>query len=451
MGPQVLPTDASRGFSHIAHCEGKPTGVPADVPGQVPMVMDTLAGILYIYVNQKWQPMGALGQDGHSIDAFARLRVSNPETLFESKQIFDNQPLFWDEELVSGGGISSAHSVNTASTVLTSTDVTAGDFIRQTFMRFNYQPGKSQLIFLTATGGVSGLEVVKRMGYFDDDNGIFVEDNGGVVNFVRRSNVTGSPVDEKVPSTEWNIDRFDGSGPSGITLDIINSQILIIDLEWLGVGRVRLGWVVDGIPYYGHEFLNANAIVGVYMSTPNLPIRYQLTTTVNSPVATLECICSTVMSEGGSHNLGILRHDASGAVASLSTGTVYALLGLRLKSAYIGASILMETISLIATSAQDKAHWELYFNPVVAGAFTYNDLANSALQVAKGAAANTVTGGIHMLGGYFDTSNPIQTTTENALRLGSAIDGTVDEIVLVVEPITNNITVHCDMTWRELI
>jgi hypothetical protein len=154
------------------------------------------------------QISGIKAVDSPSIDAFARWRVSNPETLFDSKQIFDNQPLFWDEELESGAGITSAHSTATASTVITSTLNTAGTFTRQTFQRFNYQPGKSQLILITGildrSGGGTGVQ--RRIGYFDDDNGLFFEDDEGTVKVVRRTSVTGTPVDNKVTQASWNLD-----------------------------------------------------------------------------------------------------------------------------------------------------------------------------------------------------------------------------------------------------
>lgn len=390
--------------------------------------------------------------DNATGDAFGRQRVSNLTTLFDSKQIFDNQPLFWDESLESGSGISSAHSADTASTVLTSTLNTAGTFTRQTFQRFNYQPGKSQLVQMTGildrSGGGTGVQ--RRIGYFDDDNGLFFEDDEGTIKVVRRTNVTGTPADNKVAQSSWNIDVMDGTGPSGVTADWTKTQIFLLDFEWLGVGRARLGINVNGVTYYVHEFNNGNVLDKVYMSTPNLPARYQMITTGSSPASTMECMCTSVASEGGLTNNGILRHTDSGSVASLSAGTTYAMIGIRLKSAQLGGNILLEAISMIATTTNDQLHWELKINPTVAGTFTYSDQTNSSVQIATGAATNTVTAGTDIDGGYLSTALPVTNTVTNALKLGAAIDGTVDEIVLCVKPITNNITVQASLTWREL-
>jgi|APSaa5957512493_1039668.scaffolds.fasta_scaffold14626_3 hypothetical protein len=398
------------------------------------------------------QKVQITAQDSPSIDAFARWRVSNPETIFDSKQLWDSAPLFWDDSEVSGGSTTSVHSTDTASTVIGVALNTAGRRVRQTFMRFNYQPGKSQLIFATGTldklGGETGI--TRGWGYYDDDNGIFLKDNEGTVQFVIRSKATGSVVNDPVSQASWNLDTMDGNGASGIDLDFTKSQITIIDLEWLGVGRVRAGFVIAGIPIYVHEFNHSNVLSGVYMSTPNLPMRYEIENDGTGVASTLEHICCSVMSEGGLQKTGILRHFDSGAVSGLSAGTSYAILGIKLKSTHLDASVIIENISALATTQNDQAHWDLILNPTVAGTFTYADATNSALQTATGASTNTITNGIDIDGGYFSTVAPTSITTPNALRLGAKIDNTVDEIVIIVTPITNNITVHASMTIREL-
>lgn len=384
-------------------------------------------------------------------DSFGRARVSEPFTIFDSKQLHDSAPLFWDDQEVSGAGTSTTHNTNKASTSISVSATTAGKRVRQTFQRFNYQPGKSQLIKMTGNLSAGGSGITASVGYFDDNNGVFFSAIDGVINVVRRTYTSGSPVDEAVPQSNWNVDKMDGTGVSKINIDPTKVQIMWIDFEWLGVGSVRMGFVVNGIFYHCHTFNHANIIDSVYMSTPNLPIRYEIENDGTGSSATLMHICSSVESEGGQEKLGILRHTDSGSVSSLSAGTKYAVLGLRLKSTHIDVSVLLENLSCVATSVNDQAHWELIFNPTVAGTFTYSDQTNSAVQVATGANTNIVTGGYEIDGGYFATALPVSPTTPNALRLGANISGSVDEIVLAVRPITNNITVEGSLTWRELL
>lgn len=388
--------------------------------------------------------------DSPSIDPFGRWRVSWPFTIFDSKQIRDSQPLFWDDQSISGSGTTTAHRANEACTRISVGASTAGVRARQTYQRFNYQPSKGQLIFVT-WGNLEALTGnYKLVGYGDEKNGLFFKNSGGTASVVRRTYSSGTAVDNAVVQSSWNVDKMDGSGRSGIDIDFTKTQIGIIDFEWLGVGRVRMGFVVDGNIYYCHDFNNANNLSLVYMSTPNLPIRYEIGNSGSGAADYFDHICASVSSEGGQDKNGILRHKDSAVISGLSTGTTYAMVGLKLKSTALDGAVFLENLSALCSNTNDQAHWEIRLNPTVAGTFTYADETNSVVQSAAGAATNTVTGGIEIDGGYFTTLQSTTTTIPNALRIGSSIAGVADTIVLCCRPITNNISVHGSLTWREL-
>lgn len=399
--------------------------------------------------------------DSPSIDAFSRLRVSSPETIFDSKQIYDTQALFWDDQEVSGGSTATNHSANEAATTLSVGATTAGKRVRQTKMWFNYQPGKSQLILMTAAEFATSTGITKEIGLFNNDNGLFFRSAEGTVSVCRRSKITGSAVTTVVTQANWNLDTMDGNGVSGITLDFDKSQIYVIDFEWLGVGRVRMGVNVDGLIYYVHEFLNANNLAGVYMSTPNLPLRYSIENDGNGAADDLVHICSSVSSEGGVNQNGIVRYasTAGTAVATNAENSVFAVIGIRLKAAYLGATINILNVALQLQTASITAEWALYLNPTVAGTFSYSDQTNSAVQIATGATANTITNGTQLAGGFVE-SGGIQSGSagsgsggiNSALHLGSTINGTVDTMVLGIRPIGGDSTadVEGSITWREL-
>lgn len=396
-------------------------------------------------------------KDSTSVDAFGRWRISSPHTLFDSKQIFDNAPLFWDDAETSGSGTSSSSSTATASTTISVSSSTAGTRVRQTFMRFNYQPGKSQLVLMTTKMSTPSNGITGRVGYFDDDNGLYFEADDTDLYVVRRTKTSGSVVNNRVISSSWNVDPMDGTGPSGVTIDPSKTQILWIDFEWLGVGRVRMGFVVDGIFYVCHEFLNANNLTEVYMSTPNLPVRYEISNDGTGAAASLTHICSSVISEGGLEANGpIFSTSLEDDVINANTvGTTYALIGIRLKSTHIGATVKLISQSILATTS-DNFLWEVRFNPTVAGTFTYSDLSNSAIQIAKGdvtsnPSTNTVTGGQIIQSAYGSGGGAEKSSVTSARHLGAAIDGTRDEIVLCVTPLTSNMDVTGAITWRELL
>lgn len=395
--------------------------------------------------------------DDPIIDAFGRLRVAQPHTVFDSKQLFDNLPLFWDDQETSGSGTTSVHSTDRASSLMSVSNLTAGTRVRQTKRRFNYQPGKSHLIILTGVVGVSTTGITRRVGYFDENNGVFLESNETDIRFVIRSSVTGSPVDTNFKiKSEWTLDEMDGEGKSKLTLDLSKAQIIFIDLEWLGVGKVRVGFVVNGVIYYVHEFNHANIIDSVYMSTPNLPLRYEISNDGSGPAASLEHICSTIISEGGVEDTGVVLTESNdnGECNANADGTLYAALGIRLKSTHLSATVDVLSATLLGTTSNDNFRWGLYLNPTVDGTFTYADVTNSALQVAKasGNPAPTLTAnGYFLNGGYGAQQTSIGNVLINELDLGALIDGTPDEIVLAVGPVSggSNLDLFGSLTWRE--
>lgn len=409
--------------------------------------------------------------DTPSIDAFGRWRVSHPDTIFDSKNIFDddglaanveNQPLLFDNQETSGGGTSTAYNANESSQTIAVSATTAGTRVRQTRMRFNYQPGKSQLVMMTATIGAGGTGITGRVGLFDANDGLFFESDDGVLYVTRRTSTSGTPVDNRVAQANWNVDTMDGNGASGITIDPTKTQILWIDYEWLGVGRVRMGFVIDGKLYTCHQFLNTNNLALVYMKTPNLPIRYEISNDGTGAAGSIDCICASVISEGGSQDLGITRYASTAGtqVATNAENTMFAVLGIRLKAEYLGATIKILNAALQLQTANITAEWALFFNPTVAGTFTYADQANSAVQIAKGATTNTVTNGIQIAGGFIESTSPATGSSgsgskgiDSALRLGSIIDGTPDTIVLAVRPVGGDSTADFEgsLTWRELV
>lgn len=412
-----------------------------------------------------------LDSDNAVGDAFGRVRVSNPTTLFDSKQIHDdpdlassveNQPLFYDNAQVSGTGTSTLFEVEKSQTTLSVSNATAGRRIRQSKMRFNYQPGKSQLTLMTfrfTTGLTAGI--LRKEGQFDDKNGLFFDDNGVTYGLVKRTNTSGTPVDVRVAQSDWNIDKFDGTGPSGIILDPTKSQILVMDYEWLGVGRVRMGFNIHGVTYLAHEFNHANVLDLVYMSEPNLPLRSEIENTGTGTVAGIVQICSSVISEGGSEDTGTIR-SASTEGTHLDAdveNTIYAVLGIRQKTGYISNIIKMIDFSLQEQSGSKQLEWMLLFNPTVAGTFTYVGEPQSAIEVARGVTANTVTGGYKFASGFFNSSGvqgggsgSFSSTLNNAIKLGTLIDGTRDYFVLAVRPVSGstNCDVEGSLTWREV-
>jgi len=394
--------------------------------------------------------------DTPAVDAFARLRISENFTIFDSKQLHDKQPLFWDEQV--SGSATSVHDPINADVVMSVTADVNDSVIRQTKQRFNYQPGKSQLIYMTfMSEQIEGL--TKRVGYFDGtgannltpNNGIFFETDGDISWNIAKDGV----IEETAIREEWNVDKLDGTGPSQIKLETSSAQILVIDFEWLGVGRVRVGFVIDGLIYYCHYFNHANdpAFPNVYMSTPNLPLRYSIETDGANP-GSMSHICSSVISEGGAQKTGILRTANTGDsyITGFSNGVSYAIVGIKLKDVYKDITIIPESFS-VAIGTNDSFKWSLQINPTLAVTPTFIDLDDSAIQHSVGSTANIATAnGLEIASGYASTTaRQAGEDINTALRLGSTIAGAQDELYLVITPLSANMSAAAALNFRELL
>lgn len=256
-------------------------------------------------------PQGAMA------DAFGRARVSNPVTLFDSALQYNLSPLLWESSTPSG---TVTHLPNESSARLRITGPSQ-QVIRQTRQYFRYQPGKSQKVQLTFNIPSLADGVTREIGYFDGENGIFLRVSGQSISFVLRSNTSGTPDDSReFFKGSWSTDNFNGQGPSKKTLDITKAEIFLIDLEWLGVGRVRVGFVIDGAAYWAHSFNNANILTKVYMTTANLPLRYEIRSDATAAAGNHDLIqiCNDLVSEGADaspQGIPFMGHNASGTTA----------------------------------------------------------------------------------------------------------------------------------------
>jgi hypothetical protein len=292
---------------------------------------------------------------GANLDAFGRLRVSEPFTLFDSQNRYAADDQF--SSSTSGSGSTVTFATNESSVNLNVGTVSGGKTIRQTFRRMPYQPGKSMLILTTFCMNVAKANLRQRIGYFDENNGIYLEQNGtSEPSFVVRTNTSGSPVNTNSASqSNWNGDKLDGTGPSGYDLNLETVQIFWSDIEWLGVGNVRCGFVINGEFIICHTFQCANQTgkTKVYMETAILPVRYEIENTgTTADASTLKQICSTVISEGGYQQTvqdTIARRTA--ILGTIST-TFLPLVSIRLKSTAAGAVVLLNRVNVLPTTNQ---------------------------------------------------------------------------------------------------
>lgn len=394
--------------------------------------------------------------DGANLDAFNRLRVSQPSAFFDAKMHVGILGNVW---IQSTSSATIAASNQCAATL--SMTAALGTAILQTKRRGIYQPGRSLLALVTFNLNVDGngtANVRKRVGMFDENDGVYLEQNGTDVRFVLRTNTTGTPSDTNaVTKASWNLDTFDGTGVSGITLDFSKPQIMIADLEWLGVGRVRVGFVVDGVIHYAHQFLNANATLLVpYMANPNLPVRYECVATSGTPTASMLAVCCTILSEGGFDTVGRLNSFYT-PVAGRSLGAVREeLMAIRLGSNFIRKGMLFPE-GLAILQVTQAFRWEIVLNPTLTGTVNQGSWVAVSNSIAEYNLTRTST--TAATGGDVIASGLVSSSVDSYIgSLASALPvaqldltPTSDILSLMIETLNNSDqTYNGALTWRDV-
>jgi hypothetical protein len=364
------------------------------------------------------------GIDSGEVDAFGRKRVSTPYTLFDSTMRYDKRADQWYE--ITAGGATTNFLTNASTLELKTTTASGDSVLRRTKQNFPYQPGKSLLILQSFVGAPLSTGLVQEIGSFNDQNGVMVRASGTTLQFVIRSFVSGSVVENVVNQSAWNINTL----PS---LDFSKAQIFATDLEWLGVGRVRCGFVIDGEIKYCHEFKHANNISSTYMQTAILPLSYRMAnTTAQASGRTFQQICCSVLSEGG--------YEPDGATYSISAPLSVAgasgerlTAGIRMASGRTGNVILPTKID-VACSTNDVVIWRLRLNPTVSGV-TWAPAANGRGNVETTVSATTISGGTIVNTGIVSQGQSVNLSIDTAIKLALGVNasGQSDVLMLTVD------------------
>lgn len=352
--------------------------------------------------DQFGNPVPGNNPSGSAVDAFGRMRISNPVTLFDSFNRYQVNSGF--DSLASAGASVSYNEFN--STVSLNVDSALGSFVkRETTKVFAYQPGKSLQILTTFCFNAQKTGLRQRVGYFNDENGVFLEQSGADIAFTVRSNITGTPSDSnKALQSNWNIDPLNGTGPSGLTLDLSKAQIFWSDIEWLGVGSVRCGFVINGQLVHCHTFHHANVLDGTYMTTACLPVRYEIENiAATGSSSTLKQICCSVISEGGYELRGRTKSAGNTTLHDLTTaGTFYNLISIRLKADRLDAIVVPKNISVFGKGNNTRIHWKLLSGATISGGTWTSAGSDSAVEYNS---TGTLSGGTGLVEGYIGIDN----------------------------------------------
>lgn len=217
--------------------------------------------------------------------------------------------------------------------------------------------------------------------------------------------------------------------------------------------------MINGAIIICHAFDHANLTDSVYMSTPNLPLRYEISNDGTGAAATLDCICSSVVSEGGTQDNGVERSADTG-LTPLTTGNdtnLYPILGIRLKSTHLSAEVRLKNFSIACTSTA-VFRYAIVFNPTLAGvAVSWTAITNSPVEISRPANTTTIsTENLTIVSNYAQQSATFAPTEAGEIKgflsLGSSIAGVSDTLWLAAQRITGTTeSFYGAMRWREIL
>jgi hypothetical protein len=417
----------------------------------------------YIYdtILAQWRPI--LDSDfaggssaGTQNDAFGRQRISSPMTLFDSSHRYKDNGL-WNTFI--SGTATGVFNTNQGLVNLTVGSGINDEIIRETTKACSYQPGKSLLIMNTAVMEAPKADLRQRVGYYGSDNGIYIELSGSNLNFVERTSVSGSLMETRVPQSSWNGDKLNGSGSSNLTLDISKAQIFWMDIEWLGLGTVRCGFIINGKFIVAHSFHHANIINSTYITTASLPLRYEIkNAAATSGASTLKQICSTVISEGGYELRGLQQAVTIPLDAPRDctlANTYYPIISLKLKSEFLDAIVILTALSMVGTGNNAIFNWQVVASGTTAGGNWVDAGANSAVQY--NISGTSFSGGRALASGYM-TSNTQGQAVIDILKEAlfkfqlerNTFTSTGFELTLIIASKNAGDDVYASIDWEEI-
>ena len=398
------------------------------------------------------------GDPTAATDAFGRQRVSNPLTLFDSSHRYRDNGL-WNSNTAFGGTVTFQANQGLVDLAVTTT---SGSLVyRETTKVFSYQPGKSLLILNTFVMAPAKTGLRQRVGYFGADNGMYIELNNSTLSFVERSISSGSFSETRVAQANWNIDKMNGTGPSELVLDITKAQILWMDVEWLGLGSVRMGFVINGRFIPCHVFHHANLISSTYISTASLPLRYEIENTgATASNSTLKQVCSSVISEGGYELRGAQQsiQIPIGSPRDLTTATTYyPVASIRLKTSpnRLDGIIILTALSILGITNNANYSWRVVASGTTTGGTWTSAAADSAVEY--NITGTSFTGGRILASGFLNGSNqgstPVDILKEALFSFQLERDvftSTPFELTLVAAADTNGADIYASLDWEEI-
>jgi hypothetical protein len=423
-----------------------------------------MANILRLYFNQLDQLIGQIvatiiptGTEADPLyvgtyDSRGRLHVTNPQTIFFNTFQFGLETDVWETSTVSGG--TATFEAATSSIQMAVTSTTNSECIRQTLIVQRYIPGRPSSLAFSVRLQTPVVGIRRRFGLFDGNNGFFFEDDGGVYSCVIVSNTSGSTVYNRVTRANWNGDKLDGTGASGITADPAAIQLINVQYEWYGAGQVIFQFIIDGNPITVQTFSSANLQTTPWCRTPFLPIRLEIKNTTGAAgTHYLWQGSNSLISDGSTVKLGIGQNILTplAGIRAAAANTFYPVVSIRLKSTAL-QGVVLPTSFQVATLDNANIFFKIIRNATVNGTWVDMPDANSFAQYNY-TSTGAITNGTDLFSGFIPNSSGgvvNKLDPDTVYQIGRSSLGTVsDTITLAAAATATNKDMVGSLTWIE--
>lgn len=390
--------------------------------------------------------------DGPQVDSYNRIRIASQDLLFSANFASSLNSLAFNTAAV--GSATLTYVANQASARLATTTGATDSMVMQSKRYVRYNPGASHQVAVTGVIGAKKSNVRQRWGYFDANDGLFFEQTSSDIAVVVRTSTSGAPVDTRVTQANWNLDKLDGTGASGMTLDTTKHNAYFIDFAWQGAGRIRFGVFFGQSIVYFHQILGANTNTAPFMRSPSRPIRAELTNLgVTASSTSMDLVCLYAMRETADVPLPPFSSTSSRGTSSVTVSTIKPLISIRPKATFNGITnrvpIVPEAATVIVN--QQAILVQVYVNPTLTGASFVSAGTNSAAEIDTSATA--VSGGTLIFETYIAASSngflDLTELSDNAI-LGLDIPGSAQDVLCVTATsLAGNTATWAQIAWQE--
>ena len=357
-----------------------------------------------------------------------RLKIAPFQTVFFNTFQYGKETDVWDERVVGVG--TATHNVASSNIIMEVGSTAGSKVIRQTKQVMRYIPGRGATLAFAIRLDTPQVGIRRRFGLFDDYNGAYFEDDGGTYSYVIRSSTSGIVTERRVTREDWNGEKFDGNGYTGVTADATKQQMISINYEWYGAGIVQFNWLMKNETIHSHTFDNSNTNDKVWCSTPFLPIRVEIENVTG--VAGTHYMyqgSNSLIQEGEPEKLGTLE-SISNTIAGTTmanANTFYPIISIRLKSSNLGAVMLLRSLQA-ATDDNTNVYWQLLENATLTGG-TWVDHPDPNSFMQYNITQTAVSGGTDLLSGFVigGGGSLVNLDDKAALQLGRSGIGTISD------------------------